>query len=319
MIRQRWWLALALAVSVAAGGLLGWRGAQWRQAYYAERTGGLVYDLDMAHRHLVRAAAAESDQVKLDAMATAFGFLVSAQAEAEPLLERMAPSRRGRPVYMPKHYVPLLIQYARSLSPDMPQAALQRRIDLVGGLTAAFKEGLSDQRVAPGLHPAVDMDRLLGSLERFFDSFPPGEEPQVPLRFADEPNPYTLTARRSGSDVVIRLDWGRTYRLFPYDLAHPLLLVRAGDGVTVTSDVGDQPRMGADPLPPYTVRASDADLHDLVAESLPADWTPGSYTVIRVPEGLPQRLTLRLPEGAGASLLFLDPLTGGQAVAIPVE
>jgi hypothetical protein len=43
---------------------------------------------------------------------------------------------------------------------------------------------------------------------------------------------------------------------------------------------------------------ADGNLHEAMKGSLPEDWPTGSYQVIRIPEGLPQTLTLRLPKGA---------------------
>lgn len=310
------WLIAVLVVAVAMAGWFGWRGSQWRQAYFADTIGQLTYDVEMAHRQLVRARDTRVYQQKVDAMATAYGYLVSAHAGGWNALERMAPSRPGRPASIPTMYVPMLLQYARDLSPEMEHQALQRRIDLLDGLARALRAGRTDRVAKPGLSFAVDTGKLKRSLEEYFNAMPQPEDGPRLLRFEDEPNKPHLTARWQGSEVKLGVDWDHTYRLFPNSAPSRLLLVRPS--AEVRSDADQQERMGAGPLAPFTVEERQAELHQVIKEQLPEGWTEGTYKAIRIPEGLPQNLTLQLSGGAAPELLLVAPGSGTEAVPIPI-
>jgi hypothetical protein len=312
-------MAAALVVVVAAASWLGWREAQWRQAYYADTTGQLIYQVEMAHRQLVRAQETRVYQEKLDALATAHGYLVSAQVQANPLLERIAPPRKGRPAYMPFFYVPMLLQYAWDLTPDLPDQALQRRTELVSGLEQALKASLTDRTVKPGSAHVVDTARLKQSLDDFFVALSPSSEMRSHLRFEDDADRPTVTARQKGSEVLIRFEWTRTLQTFPYSLRGYLLLIRPGTGVAVSSDAGQLERMGQGASEPFTVMEADGNLHELVKGSLPEGWSTGTYMAVRIPEGLPQSLTLQLPGSSRPDLLLLRQSSGEAATPIPVE
>lgn len=318
------WLAGVLVVAVAAAGWFGWRQAKWRQAFYVETTSQLIYQLDMAERSLVRARESRNYQEKLEAMATAHGYLVMAHVESNALMKQMAPSRKGKPVYMPELAVPMLIQYARNLSPDLPDAAVKERIELLDGLGQALAAGLPGRAGQPGqmftmdpLQVEFDLPELRQRLDDYFrPMMGTGEFTHMPT-FEDEPNQPTVTARRQGSDVVLRVEWERSYKLFPHDWDGYWVLARpaAGGAVTVTTDAGKQQRMGTGAFEPAETATLTAEQHEAWKDRLPAGWTAGSYAVIRVPVGLPQTQTLR---GAQGELFWLRPRSGEKAVLLPV-
>jgi hypothetical protein len=321
---QTRWVAGVLVIAVAAAGWFGWRQAQWRQRFYVETVNQLIYHLDMAERNLVRARETTSYQEETEAMATAFGYLISAHVESAALMRQMAPPRKGQPLYMPDHAVTMLIQYARNLSPDMPDAAVQKRIELLDGLEQALANGLSGVQGEPGytfaldpLTMRVDVPVLKESLQDYFQAMnPPEHWPRVPT-FEDDPNMPALSARRQGSDVVVRADWTRTYKLFPYDWEGYWILARpaAGSAVAVTSDAGPQQRMGTGAFEPAETDTLTADQHEAFRDRLPSGWTAGSYVIVRIPDGLAQTLTLR---GAQGELFWLRPRSSEKAVLLPV-
>jgi hypothetical protein len=322
-VQARWWVG-SLIIAVAAAGWFGWQQSQWRQRFYVETVNQLIYHLDMAERNLVRARETTSYQEETEAMATAFGYLISAHVESSALMKQMAPFRKGKPAYMPEHAVPMLIQYARNLSPELPDAAVQRRIELLDGLEQALAASLSGVQGEPGytftldpLTMRVDVPVLKESLQDYFQAMnPPEHWPRVPT-FEDEPNTPALSARRQGSDVLLRADWARTYKLFPYDWEGYWILARpaAGSAVAVTSDAGVQQRMGTGPFEPVETVALTADQHEALKNRLPSGWTAGSYTIIRISDGLPQTLTLRGIEG---ELFWLRPRSSEKAVLLPI-
>lgn len=321
MIKRRGLLAAALVIAVALVGWLGWRERAWRQAYYAETTGQLIYHVEMAHQQLVRARESQVYQQRLEALSTAHGYLVPAHIEAHALLNRIAPNRKGRPTYMPGHYVPMLLQYARDLSPDLPDSALRRRIDLLDNLLRSLKAGLTDRPVTGGLSTAYEVDTaaLKQSLDELFHSMAAGTLPESLLHLEDEPLQPSKTARQQGGELQVQIDWPHTYQLFPHSMPGQLILVRPGAGLEIASDAGSQQRMGEGTVQPFT-RLDAGSLHDTIGPTLPPDWTPGSYAVIRVPEGLPQQLTLRPPGGSRPTLLLLRRLGSREnAVAIPLQ
>lgn len=323
---QARWLAgvLAVAVAVAAAGWFGWRQARWRQAFYAETTSQLVYQLDMAERSLVRARESGNRQEKVEAMGAAHGYLVAAHVEANALMKQMAPFRQGKPAYMPQFGVAQLIQYARSLSPDLPDAAVQRRIELLDGLGNALAAGLPGDYGKPAnafhmdpFQAKVDLDQLKQSLDQYFAAMvQPGDYTRLPT-FEDVPNKPAVTARQQGSDMVLRVEWERTYKLFPYDWEGYWVLARpaAGGAVTVTSDAGTQQRMGAGAFEPVETVTLTAEQHEAWKNRLPPGFEAGSYAVIRLPDGLPQTLTLR---GTQGELFWLRPRSGETAVLLPM-
>jgi len=314
------WLAVALVAALAVAGWLGWQQARWRQLYYADVTGQVIYDVDMARRALVRASETSDYEQKREAMANAASYVESAYNGSIALFGRMAPFRKGRPSYMPAHYVPAVFEYVRQLTPDLPDTAVQKRIDLLDGLEKALKAGQTETWVPPTQAYRVDVPRLKQSLDEFFRTIPRGGEPSAMLRFSDDPNRPTVTATRHGSDVVeLRVDWSQRWQVFPPFLPGYFVLVRPGAGAQVSSDAGSQPRMGSGPLAPFELVQWSAELHDGFKNRLAADWGYGSYTVIRIPEGLPQTLTFRLPEGTEPSLWLLRPGSGELAEPIPVR
>lgn len=319
------WLAGILLVAVGAAGWFGWRQAKWRQAFYVETTSQLIYQLDMAERSLVRSRESGNYQEKLEAMASAGGYLYAAQVEANALMKQMAPFRKGKPVYMPAHGVLDLIQYAQNLTPDLPDAALQKRIELLDGLGKALATGLPGRAGEPGntytmdvFQVKLDLPALRQSLNDYFRSLiEPGDVRPMPT-FEDEPNKPTVTARRQGSDVVLRVEWTRSYQLFPRDWEGRWVLARlaGGGAVTATSDAGIQQRMGMGAFEPVETVTLTADQHEAWKDRLPAGWTVGSYVVIRLPEGLNQTVTVRGTEG---ELHLLRPRSGENAAVLPVQ
>jgi hypothetical protein len=318
---QAKWLAGVLVVALAAAGWFGWRQARWRQIFYVEITSQLIYDLDMAERDLVRARETGNYQEKVEAMATAHGFLVSAHMEAEALLKQIAPFRKGEPIYIARPAMALLIQYARNLSPDLPGAAVQKRIELLDGLGKALAAAIPGGEGKPGyafamdpLQYRVDVPALKQSLADYFETMvKPDDYTRMP-RFEDEPNQPEISASREGNDVVIRVDWTQTFKTFPHDRADIWVLVRprtAGSAVTATSDAGKQQRMVSGAFEPVEAVTLTADQHEAWKDRLPPGWSAGSYTVIRLPEGLPQTVTLR---GAGGGEVYLlNPRLGEKA------
>lgn len=314
-LREKWLVAALVAV-IAVAGWFGWRSAQWRQVYFADTIGQLTYDVEMARRQLVRARDSATYQQKVDAMATAHGYLVSAQAASGSVLERLAPSRQGRPAYMPGMYVPMLLQYARDLTPDLESQALQKRIDLLEGLEAALKAGRTDRLVRHSLSYYVNPSTLKRSLDDYFQAMPHPEGGPRVLHLADEPNTPTLSAGGIGTDVWLRVDWRHTFRLFPHSAPSRLLLIRPT--ADVRSDAGAQERMGAGALAPFTVAENQAELHARIKPQLPEGWGSGDYVAVRIPEGLPQTLTLRFRGGASPELLLVDLRSEAPAVPIPI-
>lgn len=322
---QARWLAAGMVLAVATAGWFGWRQAQWRRAFYVETTGQLIYQLDMAERSLVRARESGNRQEKVEAMATAHGYLVTAHIEANALMKQMAPFRKGKLVYMPSHAVVDLIQYARNLSPDLPDAAVSKRIDLLDGLGKALASGLPDKAGEPGHIFAIDpfqvkfdQPALKQRLQDYFQSMnPPEHWPRVPI-FEDEPNKPTVTVRQQGSDLLVRVDWAQTYSTFPFDWDGYWLLARpaSGSAVTVTSDAGKQHRMEMGAFEPFESDMLTPEQHEAWKDRLPPGWEAWSYAVIRVPAGLPQTLTLH---GVQGELFWLRPRSGEKAVQLPVS
>ncbi len=313
------WLAALLVLVTAAAGWLGWREYQWRQTYFAEMTGELIYHVEMARRQLTRAREAQDYEQRLDALSAAHAYLVPAQKQAYTLLERLVPVKPGQRAFMPTTDAPMLLQWARELSPDMPDEALARRVDLVGGLEQALRAGLGDTVVQPGFAFQVDNTKLKRSLEGYFGSLADGITRPAVLTFEDLPNLATASAKREGDQVHIQLDWAHTYRLFPPTGVSQLILVRPGAGIQVASSAGTQQRMGRGTLEPFTAVDPGDGLHGAIEGALPADWSVGSYMAIRVPEGLAQTLALRLPAGARPEVLRLRLGSGERAVPIPVR
>lgn len=318
MPRQPRWLSVALIAILAVGGWVGLQQIRWRDLYYAHATAHLIYDVNMAHRALVRASRTSDYGEKREAMANAESYMVSAHYGSIGLLNRMAPPRKGHPTYMPANYIPAVFQYVRQLTPDLSDAEVQNRVVLLDGLEKTLKSGQTKTWLPQTQAFRVDVPALKESLDRYFRALPKGDDPGMFLEFGDQPNKHTVTASRQQHGVDVRVQWARTWKLFPRTPAGYFVMVRPGAGVEVTSDVGQQPRMGGDPLAPFDFVEWSAELHEGFRRFLPPDWVHGSFAILRIPEGLPQTLTIRLPDGGLPSLLLFRPGSNDPAVPITV-
>ncbi|HWI64396.1 MAG TPA: hypothetical protein VNT75_21355 [Symbiobacteriaceae bacterium] len=256
-----------------------------------------LWNLDLAGRDLEQAATASSPERRAEAMARAQGHLVSAMHAVDRTAHVLFPDFPPPPEYL---NLPTtsnnLLNVCTELTPEMTAGELTLRREMLVALQSGILKGIDGNWTGPDW--SVDRKRLIREWQAALKPYEVQERNTAYFVPPEGPIPATVTtARLPDGRLEVKVDWERSYRVFPRPQQHFLVIYSRVSDVKSTAAPKQDALGRVAAYDSFTAQENPFSMLDWLKLPSAREMQTNTFTVIGVLEGLPQTLTMTVQSG----------------------